>query len=94
MSFSRLQIIYIRQNYKTKTHKEIAEYLHKKPKTIAELCRKYKWLKCKNYGETEIYLLNISSVQNSIQFIDKTENALRIKKWRLQNKCTNCTNAK
>jgi len=71
--------------HKTLTHKEIAEIIGKKPKTVAAWLANRGLLKRPNYTETEIYILQNFHVHNCAQFIpNKSINALKIKQCRLR----------
>lgn len=71
-------------NFKKLTHAEIAKNLDKNPKAVSEWLRSRGFLKCPNYTETEIYILENFPAKNCTQFIPhKSLNALRIKKHRI-----------
>lgn len=84
MALNTYSEFYIKQNYRSCTHAQIAERLNKKPKTVSEYLRKRGLKKCPNYTEMEIYMLANFSVKHCANFIThKSINALKIKKWRI-----------
>lgn len=85
MTLDQYQKYYMQNNYRSCTHKQLAEQLNKSPKAVAEWLRKRGLKKCPNYTETEVYLLANFSVKHCSQFIkNKSINALRIKQCRIR----------
>lgn len=85
MTIDKYQQFYMKSNFRSCTHNQIAEHLNKNPKTVAEWLRRHGLTKCSNYTEMELYMLSNFSAKHCLQFIPhKSLNALKIKQCRIR----------